>query len=435
MHYSQYNYLFISSTGKYLLYNSETNSFAELDKGLYKQLAKMKDTGVLEDVDQETVVALKKAKIVLSQNNDTIFLDKKLKYYLNTFQPTALGFALAPTTACNFKCPYCFEENRLHKYMSEENENDFVRFIKSHPLVTDVSLTWYGGEPLLGFKTIKSILSKLKKNNINLASHSMISNGYLLNEEKAKYFSENPLTFIQITIDGNKESHDKRRILLNNKPTYDKILSNIDYFVHLNPNTNIAIRVNIDKSNKDSFYPLYKELSDRWRDFPTINIYPAFVIEYTDSCSSECSALNQSDRIDFYFELYKKHGVNINFYPETKVGGCGATKVNYYVVGPEGELYKCWNDIGVKEKVIGYLKGNEIPNYNIFCQYLVGPTMFEDSKCQKCNIFPICDGGCKWIRLRNENEGKNFDLCSNRKDNLDKFLELHYNQRKSNNQF
>lgn len=43
-----------------------------------------------------------------------------------------------------------------------------------------------------------------------------------------------------------------------------------------------------------------------------------------------------------------------------------------------------------------------------------------------CEIFPICDGGCHWVRLKNTNEGKNFDLCSNRKNYITQFLELHY---------
>lgn len=34
---------------------------------------------------------------------------------------------------------------------------------------------------------------------------------------------------------------------------------------------------------------------------------------------------------------------------------CGAVMKNYYVVDPEGYLYKCWNDISITECAVGKL--------------------------------------------------------------------------------
>lgn len=95
-------------------------------------------------------------------------------------------------------------------------------------------------------------------------------------------------------------------------------------------------------------------------------------------------------------------------------------------------MYKCWNDIGIEERVIGHLNNEEITNYNVLTRYLSGPTMFDDQECLECKLFPVCDGGCNWMRQKNVFEGATYDLCTNRKGNLDQFLELHYEQQLNN---
>jgi uncharacterized protein len=436
MVFSIYNYIFRSAKFGCLLYNAETNAFAELDDIVYAQLLKAKETNDLSELDSELIGDLAMAKILVQDNNKDFFYRKRLKYYFRNFEANDLGFALAPTTFCNFSCSYCYEKNRKPIFMTEETENQFISFIKKHESVKNVDITWYGGEPLANFKSIKRILGKLEKDRtINLRDHSIVTNGYLLDENKSKFFSEHHINHVQITIDGSKGHHDKRRTLVGGGPTYDTIIRNIDTFFKHNGNTPVSVRVNMDSSNKDTFYDLFTELTTRWEGKP-FGIYPAFVQDYEDGnevCSMGCELLNQEDCVKFYFDLHNNYGADVKFYPKLKVGGCGATNINYYIVGPSGELYKCWNDIGIEERVIGDLNNNSIPNYDVLCQYLVGPSMFDDEKCKMCNVFPICDGGCHRLRLKNVNEGKNFNLCTNKKTYLEPFLEAHYEALNSRN--
>lgn len=428
MKYSIYNYIFESEEYGFLLYNSETNAFLKLNELMYSNLKRIKEGQVSIDcLDSETISAFSNAKIFVADDNDFI-LKKKFRRYMNSFMSKSLGLAIAPTTFCNFKCPYCYEENRASVYMNEKTVENLISFMKKRSPDGSVYITWYGGEPLAAFGIIKKIMEQISnEKEIRLLNHSIITNGYLLDEDKCIYFSKHPLSHVQITIDGLKESHDKRRILQNGAPTYEKILSNIDMFFKYNKQSEVAIRVNIDTTNVDDYYYLYKTLNERWEN-ERLFVYPAFVKDYTQSCTSTCGSnlLDRKKRISFYTELADKYGVNVGFYPEHHVGGCGATNVNYYVVGPEGELYKCWNDIGLKHKIVGYLHGDEIPNQEVLVRYLVGPNMFEDPACQTCNLFPVCDGGCQWLRLKNVYEGGNHDLCTNRKGNLNHFLEKHY---------
>lgn len=423
MFFSKYNHLYKESENQYLLYNSESNSFAELDEDTYQILLKVKNGDIgLDGIPMELSEEFIKARILV-KNQDEVFYEKKLNYFLHNCNSHSLGFAVATTTFCNFNCPYCYEENRKSIFMSEKTENDFVNYIKRYRGIETVNITWYGGEPLANFKTIRNIIRLLEENSIKLGTHSIVTNGYLLDEEKSHFFNKYPLNDIQITIDGKPETHNKRRVLSDGNGTYDKIISNIDYFIQTNPTTRIAIRVNIDASNHKEFSDIHQELTKRWTN--NVFVYPAFVRDYTENCSQSCSVLNQTERVNFYIQLYEKYNMDVNFYPSLKIGGCGANNIHYYVVGPEGELYKCWNDIGINNKVVGYLDRNELPNINVLAKYLVGPTMFEDDECRQCQIFPICDGGCHWMRLENKFGEKKFDLCSNRKNNMENFLRLH----------
>jgi len=153
-------------------------------------------------------------------------------------------------------------------------------------------------------------------------------------------------------------------------------------------------------------------------------IYPAFIEDYTDM--PNCEILNRYDKIKFTIKKYKELGFTFDINTEFSVGGCGATQKNYFLVGSEGELYKCWNDVGNPEMIVGHINNSEITNSKVLYRYISGETMYDDPKCKDCSILPICSGGCQWQRNANKYANKNYNLCDLKKGSLDKFLEVLY---------
>lgn len=82
-----------------------------------------------------------------------------------------------------------------------------------------------------------------------------------------------------------------------------------------------------------------------------------------------------------------------------------------FIVGPEGELYKCWNDVSDASKVVGSIMDNELRHYPRLMHYMheCGPF---DEKCKDCAVLPLCNGGCGMLRYRNKFENGRFDYCS-----------------------
>ncbi|MER8055552.1 4Fe-4S cluster-binding domain-containing protein, partial [Acinetobacter pittii] len=61
-----------------------------------------------------------------------------------------------PTIGCNFCCPYCFEGKKENVSMNEKTIKNIIRFLNDSS-AKELSLHWYGGEPLLRFDLMKEI--------------------------------------------------------------------------------------------------------------------------------------------------------------------------------------------------------------------------------------------------------------------------------------
>ena len=148
-------------------------------------------------------------------------------------------------------------------------------------------------------------------------------------------------------------------------------------------------------------------------------IYPGFIrIDDETHKKLGCESLLSKDISNLYFDLSDKQNINIHFYPKLIKKGCSANGINAYIIGPSGEIYKCWNDVSNPNKIVGYINQKKIININLLSKYIVGSSCFEDEKCKDCFFLPICSGGCAWYRMKNFFEKGEYNLCSLYKDKI-----------------
>lgn len=152
--------------------------------------------------------------------------------------------------------------------MTDEIQLQLVKFIMRQPNLKTINLTWYGGEPLLAFKRIKSLYQAISSiDHINIGGHSMLTNGYLITPEVIDFMQFAQLRSLQITMDGTRDNHNQTRFLKSDKqPTYDRIMNNINMAVKNLPDCNISIRVNINKQNRVDYISIFKEIKQTWKD-------------------------------------------------------------------------------------------------------------------------------------------------------------------------
>jgi uncharacterized protein len=423
--YSIYNFLF-DDNNKYYIYNSLSNFLAELDRETYENL-KIEEKEDFSEGWKNYPAELVSAKVFMTQDEerDAIY-SFKMNYNINRYQDKFSTLVIAPTYHCNFACPYCYESTKPPIYMDDETEASIIKFIQKMAVLKGLHVTWFGGEPLLNFKRIISLTKKF----LGLGIHydaDIITNGFLLDEEKVSLFEELQIKSIQITIDGIGKDHDLRRPHVSGNSSFDKIIKNLDNFYSKNRKTIVNIRVNIDKTNKDGYYQLFTFL----KKYPKARVSPSFVFIKDSNCKSfsEC-IVSGEEKFNFHFEMYKKYGIPINAYPSLKSGECIARHAYSFIIGANGDLFKCFDQIGNSEKSIGNINDGRF-NTTLYNRYIVGADQFSEQKCLACKFFPICSGGCPMLRLENEQAGKElYDFCVIMKGVEKEILSLHLEQKR-----
>lgn len=397
----------------------------KVDEELYLSLkgiemGKRVDTGLFPEGLLQELLEVK--AFVLPNEDDNYVVQKKYLRYRQKFDSSILGLVIVPTYACNFACPYCYEHDLPNEVMDERTEDAIVRFALSFSGIRGVQLCWHGGEPLLGFPSIRRLLEKMRDAGIRILAHDMVSNGYLFDEEKCRFLNEYGLSHVQITLDGLPKTHDRSRVHKSGFPTFGKIVDNIEMIFRLMPGCHVAVRMNVHQQNRDDAPLLYRLLKERWEG-KNFSMHMTYAIDHGD-CKVPC--MKEKTVLYFAKEMEEKHGMDdIRFYPRLKLGGCAADYDTTFIIGPEGEMFKCWTDVGKKERMIGRVEDGKL-NQALYSEYIVGTDMFNDEKCLSCRLLPVCDGGCPLYRLEKKLTGKDYDVCPIRMEDLPLLLDAAY---------
>lgn len=434
---SRYCYFFTSSKERHLGYSSMTNSFIELPEHVFNHLKTVshKEASLnISSLDNDTVNILSSQGFLVDISADNDYLNK-CQFITQAVQhnKSKLNLVIVPSLNCNFACPYCFETSKKAKYMTPSIEDDLIKFIKENDGRSNIDLKWYGGEPLMSLPTIKSILDKLnKETDVKIVKHSIITNGYLFYDRAISLFKEYPLDTIQITLDGKKDRHDRLRALKRSgRPTFDVIIRNLQKIVEAMPSTKVHIRVNIDKTNLSNFY-LIKDYIQENIKASNIIVYPGILrLENEEKTNITEPSFNRWETAELLFDLFTQGILDGEIYPiRHKSKTCCAMCVNSFIIGPSGEIYKCWNDVSDDSKIIGYIQSPKIKNPQLFYRYHTGCAWYNDTECKECFFLPICNGKCAWYGERNLFHNGNYNLCQCMQKApglLDKCLEAYYN--------
>ena len=433
--WSRFNFLIECEDKEFYLYNTYSNTLVKLNDALYGILRSFESSIILTGADLALLSTseldyFREAYILTESDDDLVeILHMHSMSRINSMK--SLVLTIAPTQSCNFACTYCFEKWRKSKPMDDATEDAIIRYImkmqEEHSLEY-ISLSWYGGEPLLQTERVVSLAGRIRNLGLTITENLLITNGYYLTCDTANKLLKAGINQIQITLDGLKHTHDERRPLVNGEGTFDRIIQNLDrlYTSGLMSHFYIAIRVNIDNRNYSEFVVIYKWLKNK---YPVNNlmIYPGIVVlDEDDTNASAC--LRRNNVTDIFLELYKQYGIiSEELYPDNINMECMTrSPYNNMLIGSRGEIYKCYEDLGNKQLVVGNINNPEIwDNYTLMARYATGIDHYNDPQCRKCSYLPICRGGCPIRRYENVYEGKNNDCCTPFKGRMKDYIALY----------
>ena len=420
---------------EYYIYNTLSNALVGLDKESYSFLeqTQSKKTELKEkEIDRELYDLLVEKQFV-SDNDKDEFLIYKSIIDSQRQDSRHLHLTIAPTMDCNFSCHYCFEKKEK-VYITSEVIDSLVKYIEQSKTLTNIYLTWFGGEPLMAIEKIEEFYNKLKTIWDKDFNSNIITTAYHITPKVIEILKAVKVSSMQITLDGNKEAHNKIKQTEGCADVFTKIIENIDLLVETAPEIHITIRVNLTKENDEEYIKLYSYLVQRYNG-KNIGIAPAFVNDRgCNSCKNDSIFFKRKEASEFVLDLFHKNGIHSPSlrYPSRFFKECAIRKKNAINIDPEGYIYKCWEIIGNKKYAVGNLIDGKIENLNITMlnRQLYGADALDNKVCSQCSYLPICNGGCPIQRIENEFEEGNNDVCTSLKGYLPEFLKVHLKLKK-----
>lgn len=395
--------------GRWVLYNNLTSAMIDVTEKIYESLkSNMPDT-----LSNTNIAALHQAGFIVDNGIDELQMLREKKKELET-DVAVIGLQILPVSFCDFRCIYCFEKP-TDKYdpMSKETMDDIISWVKKTKKSTTKALNvmWFGGEPLLAVKQIEYLSQaflEISKNNEIAYTASIVTNGYHLTETNIELLLLNGVKNVIVTIDGPEDIHDSRRMLKNGGKTWQMIINNIQ--IAVKKGLWLTIRINVDKTNFNNVENLF----DNLEDLGILNSM-GYIFGTVSQFGSACPSINDKLFSAEEFEILLKqkniikklnNSNNSRSLIPANLIGCVASSKHSYVVGPQGELYKCTKTISDYNEICGNIKYPDSANSNY--QKWLNSDNLNTGFCSNCSLIPICRGNvCSYEILKNNKKYEN----------------------------
>ena len=355
----------------------------------------------LKLIDLGYIVEAEVNEKLLRQNliNETLY-DKKLILVIHT------------TEDCNFRCEYCALDFNRRSMQSCVGEN-IVKFIRKNiSQYESVSISWFGGEPLLNMPIIEQIsrdVIEICKCAKKPYYASITTNGYLLTPKNMELLYSCNVRHITVTLDGNKETHDKQRHLIQGGNTFDKIIENLkgirnEKRYHIK----VSIRTNVTKEILSNIKSFFEYLNDEFGNDNRFGIFIRLAGDWGGERVKKIKSNLLSE--DAYSQIYDilqnipdltlDWSVNkADFEPAGCF--CQAMRKNKYTIAVDGSIHKC----DTPNMPIGCLDDNGIMNINdkTICEWSL-PQSIASKQCDECFFSCACFmGTCPQNMILNKN--------------------------------
>lgn len=320
------------------------------------------------------------------------------------FAEDSYRLIINPTLDCNFHCWYCYENHIKGSRMSSktiEKVKLFINRITEHEKLKEFRLSFFGGEPLLYFKqVIKPIMQYAievtRNKDIRLISH-ITSNAYLINSTILSSLKELRVHSFQITLDGDKEMHDKTRYIAPQIGSYNKIIQNIKSLVSIG--IYVILRMNFTKENIDGMKTIIDDLSDLSmadKKLIILSLNQVWQDKKTENDDIYAKVANIKD-------YAKQQGIHTNsvLSSDTVRNSCYADRFNQAVINFDGLVYKCNARNFVAQKAEGILSDSGEIVWNSLFYKRMGIKL-KNKPCLNCAILPMCGGGCRQYSIEHE---------------------------------
>ncbi|MDQ2893935.1 MAG: radical SAM protein [Pseudomonadota bacterium] len=323
-----------------------------------------------------------------------------------------LELILLASEDCNFRCTYCYEDFRRGT-MRPEVRAGIKKLVEARAgLLRDMSVGWFGGEPLYGMAAIEDLapffVGVAEREGIEYYSH-ITTNAYLLTRDVVDRLLAWRITDYQITLDGLQDDHDKLRPARDGRSTFQTIYDNLAAMSERTDDFSVVIRVNFTPANVPGLEQFLELLQARFRDDDRFTISFHAVGRWGGDNDTNVDICGRDESHDVRMKLKsvaRSLGLRVTsgWKPGAGVGTdvCYAARPYNFIVGAHGDLMKCTIDLDKKDRnLVGKLLPDGTLDLDVDKMALwTAPAFERDTGCQSCHMLPSCQGlHCPQIRM------------------------------------
>jgi uncharacterized protein len=208
-------------------------------------------------------------------------------------------------------------------------------------------LSWFGGEPLLAQGVIEDVMAHarwLETIHPDLCVGSDVTtNGYLLSEASADRLFEVGVRDFQISLDGPRAQHDRKRIRPGGLGTFDRIWENLLALRRRPDRFHVTIRLHIDRDNLDTIPEVLASLAGTFSGDERFDLFVRPIARLGGPRDGALPVLS-SEESATALERLRREAVRLGLKLAPANGGdsiCYAAHANSFLVRADGRLNKC----------------------------------------------------------------------------------------------
>ena len=272
-----------------------------------------------------------------------------------------LELILLSTEACNFRCNYCYEDFKHGKMQREVVESIKLLLSNWADDLQSLHLSWFGGEPLLAKDLVLELNGYAKDIYTSERYYSSITtNGYLLTEELFEALLQVGIFYFQVSLDGSKTYHDRSRVTVRGRGTFEVIWSNLLATRKSARDFLLTFRVHVTPENFDDVLMFVEDILKEFGGDHRYKIFIKEIVRLGSPNDEKIVPLAKGKMSELIALIQNKSSgaLKIECDSDNDVHVCYASRLNSFLIRSDGRIGKCTVALNDDENVVGILKDN-----------------------------------------------------------------------------
>jgi uncharacterized protein len=332
---------------------------------------------------------------------------------------------LLVTDSCNLKCFYCYEVTTGFHAKSQLSTQDAVAIVDEYLAATgprkDVTITFFGGEPLVNFPAIRRTVEHACARGRELGKRvgfTITTNATLLTDDIADFLVQHRFG-VMVSIDGDEEAHNRWRVDKQGRGTHEKVVAGIRLLLAKQLAAGVQpvkLRATMTSTNFDrdkiaaylrsigdvrimvgaSTGTAFEKATDSITEVHQEEIFQrldAAIEDILQRASNGRAPPRDSHVVDGLQKLHAQIRSRQHAAPATP-NICGVGR-NMLAITPKGDYFPCHRYVGMPAWQIGSRRDGGVDQNRLQTYYKRIYDSFQEH-CTKCWMRFRCGGQCPW---------------------------------------